>query len=181
MIIDLKNFQSVASYLTDEQRTALFLEHQSMFLDKISTLDDFYILRELLPENYHQSLWNAKLINNISAHINPSVPGIDSKPLARALVTNFHETKNQLDALFQSMDRNNSSSVYGIFEKRSPIARLINALASLESMWIAKINVALELHLSSEQLDNFSDVTAALENYYSAQDRNDFYHYNSNI
>ena len=181
MIIDLKNFQSVASYLTDEQRTALFLEHQSMFLDKISTLDDFYILRELLPENYHQSLWNAKLINNISAHINPSVPGIDSKPLARALVTNFHETKNQLDALFQSMDRNNSSSVYGIFEKRSPIARFINALASLESMWIAKINVALELHLSSEQLDNFSDVTAALENYYSAQDRNDFYHYNSNI
>ena len=168
LIDDCDNFQYATKFLTETQRTEFFLEQQGKWLEKIHTIYDYCHLRNRLPEEYHQSLWAAKLMNNISAHINATVSGINCKPLARALLTTSdEEIKNKLDALFQTINRPSSPSATGFFENKKSIARLIDALSSLDSKWLKKINTALDLKLSTEQLGNFSEVKAKLINYCS--------------
>ena len=165
LIRDCYHFYYATKVLTEAQRTELFLEQRSKWLDKIHTTNDFCQLSDRLPKEYHPSLWEAKCMNNISAHINATVSGIDCKPLARALLTRCEEIKNQLDALFQSINHPRSPSAPGFFENKRSIERLIDALSSLDSLWLDKINTALELKLSAEQLSNFSAVKIALINY----------------
>lgn len=169
LVQSIDHFLGIMEHLSAEQRTTLYEAVKHRLPAMMQRVYDLNNALYYLPEDHRPALTAAVTLYHLMTDIRSIASNTVVKTFATALMSDNNETiKAQLDSIIAHANQSKPSLFSCLsFSATTSIDQVINVLSGLESSWLKKINKALELDLTDEQLDVAQDVKTALKQYVS--------------
>jgi hypothetical protein len=163
----IDDFVAIMEHLNEQQRVSLYNAVKHQLPAMMRQTHDLSNALCYLPAEFKPGLIDAVKLHHLITEMGSVASNKEVTEFANALIAgNSEAIKKQINHIIEQYKPSKSCLWFLFIPNPALLAQqLINVLSGLESTWLKKINSALELHLTNEQLDVQQEVKNALKDY----------------